>query len=414
MRKKIMSILIVGMIVIELFCGNIYARQDVHNIEGGELLKQFCNQKIEKSYESTMENYKQIQAGIKSDYILKIVETSDEHRKYFGGTYIDNNDELVIMLTETVEEEEQFYESVVGSDSVCYEQCEVTLVELKKIKENILTFCERNKESEDEDIAELIDSIVSVGTYIDENVVYVEIINFDAKKEDVFKKYVSASNRIVFEDVNKNELDASKLYIGDNIYTYTDGEATEYSIGFRCKRLISDGSYSYGFVTAGHNNFILKGVFIGYTSRKPIGLILVRAFNDGGKVDASYVVTYSDYELCSVTATDEVYITGTKYISNYTTGATVYKANFWGEEKGKIKSTDATFTSEGITIKDVVKATYASYAGDSGTLIYMKQNGKNVPAGIHMGRAKKWYESGVYSYFIKAKNIINELDVIPY
>lgn len=102
---------------------------------------------------------------------------------------------------------------------------------------------------------------------------------------------------------------------------------------------------------------------------------------------------------------------------NLTEGKTVYMAGATSTLKsGKIVSSSMIADGsddDGVTIKDCVEASYLSDPGDSGGLVYLKQNNQQYIAGINVAEC---YENKkeVGSIFVKAKNVVDVLNIIPY
>lgn len=86
----------------------------------------------------------------------------------------------------------------------------------------------------------------------------------------------------------------------------------------------------------------------------------------------------------------------------YKVGRTTYRTS------GKITSNNVSTMYNGYPISNMTTATYSSSGGDSGGIVYGKNNSKNIPAGIHHGR---YNSDGIYT---KAINVVNTLNVYPY
>ena len=105
------------------------------------------------------------------------------------------------------------------------------------------------------------------------------------------------------------------------------------------------------------------------------------------------------------------------YASTYTEGNTVHMAGGeTGLTSGKIISSSVVADGtddDPVTIRDCVFADYLSVEGDSGGLVYIKQNGNKYISGINMARCFEGNEE-VGSYFVKAKNVIDVFDLVVY
>lgn len=305
---------------------------------------------------------------------------------------------------------------VIGKEGVNYRQCSISIKKLEELKEYICDFHSENVgiECEDDKLELLLDSIVAVGIYTDKNKVFVQIVDCNKEKVSTFKKYIIDSEYIIFED-SDNYIDNSDYFLepGEQIKMYAEGAYREWSIGFRCKKLNSSGNYIYGFITAGHGTKKYGAVYS--SSGDYIGYVYTRCYDNYGTTDAAFVyVTNSKYG-----CTRMVYGYGysqyisANYISKYVTGATIYMAGCMsGLTSGTIESTSTYMSAkvDGVYYKtyDVVKANYIGQGGDSGGLVFSIENGSKYVAGIHKG------SSGNYSYFVKAKNIKEDLGIVLY
>ncbi len=84
---------------------------------------------------------------------------------------------------------------------------------------------------------------------------------------------------------------------------------------------------------------------------------------------------------------------------------------------GKILSLNHSYTPEGYKEKfnDCVLASYKSDEGDSGGLVYMDANGEYRIAGNHVCTyVDRETKQCLSSIFIKAENIIKDVDIMPY
>ena len=81
-------------------------------------------------------------------------------------------------------------------------------------------------------------------------------------------------------------------------------------------------------------------------------------------------------------------------------------------QTGTVKSTSYDFTSvSGVIFEDFVSASYYSYLGDSGGLVFSMVNNDYVIAGVHHGRVGFILTNAVFS---KAGNIFNEFNLANY
>ncbi len=400
--KKIISTLLIGVLMLSLSTHLIFANEV--SKDGGELLKELYESEIKLDDIITLEDVKNYEASVQSTHLSNIMEVNTEYAQYYGGSYVDG-EKVVVLLTQNNDSMISFCENNINQNA-SYELCEVSLAELKAIKTYICDYIMNYVESDVNEINELIDSIVSVGTYIMQNKVFVEMINCTDEKIELFKKYVIESEYIVFEDINAINDDVTSLKPGQ--YIYIDG-AGGYSMGFRCKKLKMDGTYQYGFVTAAHGN--REGNYVKLSANGVnIGYIELREYTYGGTVDASfvYLTNYSDFETTNIISGSSTEYLSTTYSENWVPGTLVYKSGATtGITSGQIASNDSLCITNTGKLYDTYKCLYSSAPGDSGGIIYTGTGVKSV-VGIHKS------SSSAYTYAVKVENICETFDVTLY
>lgn len=315
------------------------------------------------------------------------------------------------MLTSIEEDVINFCEDAIG-DSINYEQCNVSLQELDKIKESIADYWTNYKSSTDIAMNELVESIVSIGISPKQNAVFVLISDCSEEKIELFRERIVDSDYIVFENSKEIYSSATSLTSGSQVVIHCEDGDYSYSLGFRCKRLLSNSSYEYGFVTAAHGTH--TGALVYTPEMELIGTITKKKFTDGGTVDVAFVkIDTTKYSISnSLLNYTGGSLTSGGVKTNFETTDTVYKV---GHET---ELTAGTITGVGgvvyvkdfrVYIYDVCRATYDSTEGDSGGVVYEKVNDttRNV-AGIH------FCTNDEYSFFATIPNIKSELGITLY
>lgn len=342
-----------------------------------------------------------------ASYIDNIMKANSEYAKFYGGVYLKNG-KAIVKLTNTEKEVISFIENSTNT-AVNYEKCNASLNELEAISEYILNYKLSCELVEDETLKELLDSIVSATVYIERNEVSVSIKECSDEKIALFQKYVIDSEHIVFNSGEALVNEVSYIKPGQSIQIKINGTKYPYSMGFRCKKLNSNGTYMYGFVTAAHY-FVERNNPV-YVGNVQIGSVQSVSYANGGNVDASFVqVTNANYD-CTTT----IYSSGTSLIGGSGIaheGETVAKAgNATGVTTGIVLSESDWVTSvDGKTIYDLYEVSYSSSEGDSGGVVYSPSS--RVVLGIHRGNAgTEMYPS---KCAVKVANIKSGLGVSLY
>jgi len=409
-KKKVISGILIISILATCMMSNVFAANS-ETVEGGTILRELYESKKEVEAVNAVPTAKQIkedEAATRSLYLDDVMAVNSEYSKYYGGSYLDDG-ELVVLLTDTSTPMKSFVKNTIES-TPRFEKCDVSLQELKAIKEVILNYWENYVEGTNKELNEMVDSIVSVGTYVDQNKVYVHIVDCDEDKIRLFKENVICSENVFTANCDKVYDSSVQLKAGAAISSSGGGTR---SIGFRGKRLKSNGSYEKGFVTAAHKLNINESILYAGTT---IGYVSALKFTNNGKTDAAFVcLSRTDYECIN-----KMQISGLTYSSytrNVTTGMTVSKeGQTTGWTSGVIRSTDEEIATRNngvkTTIKDLYLANYTSDLGDSGGIVYKTTSIGYLVVGIHKATGM---ENGEYmSYIVKVKNILDELNITMY
>lgn len=374
---------------------------------GGEVLEMLYEETTMTSEVTTSAMQLEYENNLRALYLDSIMKTRNTYASYFGGCYLKNG-ELVVKLTDVSETIVSYVNGIVGG-LVEYEKCSVSLGELKVIKSHIENYIIANIGSDDELTSRLIDSIVCVSTDIVGNAVCVSIKDCSKEQISLFKKMIIDSEYVTFRYSEGYVDDVVYVKPGEEIIIMVNGESKYYSMGFRCKKLKSNGTYAKGFVTAAHGGPSVGDIV--YTAGwQQIGSVLAKSYSNGGKVDAVFVeVTNSNYD-CSNT----IYSNGTILTAGTATlsvGSSVSKYGYsTALTSGEISDTDASLIDNGITITNLYEADYMSAYGDSGCVVFDPIS--KLIAGIHKGRDATFNKNK--AYFVKTSNIRSSLGVTLY
>lgn len=274
----------------------------------------------------------------------------------YAGSYLDENGNLVVMLTENVPHQRQLICQAAGSSQITFQSASYAM-------------------NDDADL---------------NTVVFVEQHRRDAVLQD------GGGAVLLFVA----PLIDTSLQIGTIMAGGAVSIGTTYSVAFPCKRTVS-GATQYGFVTAAHGTYTGQAVSAGGQS---IGTIAVRKY--GGNTDAAFVrITNSNWSASYMIQCSSQTLTKTSV--NPAVNTTVYKCgNGSGHKAGTVKSTSVSFFAEdGTAMTGLTSATYNRAKGDSGGIVY---NGSRQICGVHHGG------DDTYAFFTKSTYVRDNLGVSLY
>lgn len=411
-RKGIICITILAMLI-SLFSVNVSAMQPT-KLSGGQLLKQeILEDGLLNNQNLNVENSED--ASIIATYLENYISSNDKAKQVYGGCYIDDNGRLNVLLTNNATETIINDIKAVTDDSARLGDCEYTLEELNILKEYISDYMA--VESSDEQIKEVTENISAVGIYQKQNKIFVRLRDDSYENIQNFKEIISDSETIIFEKGQGYTPCSSTLMCGSKIYISSNPESGDYSIAFRCKRLTSSGNYATGFMTAAHGNNVRDTVYAytGSNTVTSIGYVMAWCYTNNGRVDSAFVcINNSNYIMSNTIHAGAGTLVAGAYASTYTEGNTVYMAGAYSTlTSGRIIANSVVADGsddDGVTIRDCVQASYSSVEGDSGGLIFIRQNSSNYIAGINSAKAT----NNNSSFFIKMSNIRNVFDIVLY
>lgn len=349
----------------------------------------------EKQYAGETENIKVLLSKIER----KEVPVLDD--KYIVDNYEDikNVDEYYELIKSQIKEEKEL------------QARNNKLDEVKIIKKKI--YCVEISEAEKASYAEKVykeylQMAESMGSTIEEHQKVLEImgLNDETCDTDDLKDNYAGS---YLDDEGNMVVVLDKDESGNKVYS------TRCSIGLKAYTIDSDGKKRYGFVTCGHG--LAKGdtIYIDGLCKTKIGKVIKRKYS--GKVDASFVeVTNSNYTPSRVVyysnssgSTSNGKTISTSYLYVWYTGFTVYKAGSTTYlTSGTLTSYNYSATIGNVAFKDMYKAKIKVKSGDSGGIMYTKDDGEYCALGITK------CSDGTYSGFIKWNNIDDSFEIYFY
>ncbi|MCI9125997.1 MAG: hypothetical protein HFG28_02210 [Eubacterium sp.] len=374
--------------------------------------------------------------------ILKIMGWEDEEcdesdlNNNYAGTYLDDNDKLVVMLDEDAKGNTKLEKRIKKIDvntkvkKVKYNCKELAIVK-EKYDEKMCWLSKMKKIGKlTHEQSLVLKNVIGCGITLEKNCVTVYMKKINKYYKDLFEKHVFKSKILRFQREKAEDKTANtKLKLGRAVYkhiktTYSGNKkmvsSSICSIGLKAYTIDSNGKKRYGFVTCGHGLSIGDSIYIDALCEKKIGRVIKRKFS--GKVDASFVeVTNSNYTPSRVVyySDSSGKISGgatisTSYLYAWYTGFTVYKAGATTYlTSGKLTdysySTNVSDAENGtVTMKDLYRAKIKVKQGDSGGIFYTKDDGEYCALGITESI------SGNYANFVKWNNIDDKFNIYFY
>lgn len=413
MKRKVITIITSIAILLSLFSVNASVVQ-AESLSGGQLLKQYVmeNSVVDDATIST-ELTAEDEASINASYIQSYIESNETAKQSYGGCYIDDNGKLHVLFTENVANSVVNSVNTMTENNTVYETCEYTLEELTALKEYISGFM--SAQITDAELSEIADDIAAVGIDEYNNNVFVKMKNCNEEKIQFFKNYISNSNAITFKNTNGYQ-NAVDIIAGSQIYISGAGY---YSVGFRCKKLMSSGSYANGFMTAAHGNETGSPVYYyrsAYNQGVEIGYVMDRKYSYGGNVDCAFVyITNTTYVPTNTLYAQAGTLVSGIYATTYTYGSEVRMVGATtGYSYGYITSTSIDLELGGVgetmVIIDCVEANYVSAEGDSGGVVYEIVSLTSCLSGLVNSYGIDDSTGQCLSAFIKIPNIINSFN----
>lgn len=301
---------------------------------------------------------------------------------FYGGCYLNSNNELVILLTDM--SKKSYFEGFLGISGIKYEKCAFPISALKSTKREIRSYFEQNPTNE------ITKNCTSVYLRDRDNILVVRFKKSDSRLETLFKSNVMNSDMIIFEYIEGDELVntvATDINAGSKCSVILSStKQGDSSVGYKVKT--SDGKI--GFIGAAHA--IPKNTKV-YVGNKSCAVSSSTKWQNSGSLDATF---------CEITDTSLFMpsnkIEGTKYtlsgkLSLPGVGTIVHKNGFeTGDSYGTIESTDADATENGVTFTNLTKVkNMNSDYGDSGGIVFSIVTSTNTvyTVGIVKGKGTK-------------------------
>ncbi len=308
----------------------------------------------------------------------------------YGGSYINDDNNLVIKLTENNAVSRKIVTDVI--DNVIVEKCEYSYGELLAASNTIMEkLGNYNNDLKYENFCTDVKGCAIDDEY---NIIKVYIDNLDESKILWFKNKIDDSSYISFEEF-EGSINEEVLYSGQGFKI----PSSLFSSAFRVIRTIDTGR-QYGFLTCAHG--LNVGDVVRSDSGDAIGTVRLRKYE--GAYDISYVQLYnkSGYSNTIVNSPYTLNATNDDLCHPVKNQLVYFYSRYDYDVFGKITSTNVSFNYNGKSFSGLIGANYPSRGGDSGGLVCTVPNNQSSnPVGIHKGTF------GEYKVFTSAVKAIN-------
>lgn len=120
---------------------------------------------------------------------------------YYGGSYLNDKGQLVILVTDDTEEIKQKICSFAGSDDIIFEPARFSYAQLEKIQSDVMQQKSRlSAQSNNPALRRLAEDIVACHLNDRYNHITVDIKHLNDEKVQLFKQAISDSEALVFEN----------------------------------------------------------------------------------------------------------------------------------------------------------------------------------------------------------------------
>lgn len=348
-------------------------------------------------------HYSKLMSSYKSDGLPK----ANDYPDYYGGAYLDDNGKLVIKINQDyngpdklTDTKNKIKNSIKSSDDdITYEQCKYSYKYLTQIVDKLSSIMANSKGSG------ILTNIKSYQLLDKENRIVVGLADVNNQPTKNYIYSFCDPGCLSFIQDNGSFTDLGTVYTypnvnpGDWVHGIENG-----SLGYRAKK-----NGIIGFVTAGHVTSLNNTLLLNYNQN----IAVCTDYNYSGSVDAAF---------CKVTdpncvLMNSIYNSGIQNttliptVVNPAVGTAVNKyTHTSGHSSGKIISTNAGFTVNGIVWNNLTSTDMVMYNGDSGGPCYTFNIFTNE--GSIAGIVKCQY--GNYYYYTKASVINSMFGLTPY
>lgn len=357
----------------------------------------------EKQYEAAKTNTRLLASfeysnSLKAKSIFGSSNEGAYYPEYYGGSYVDDNGDLTILLTENNQNIQNTVKNIADDNRIKFKNSKYSYAELTRLSDTISNKVQENLNNKVRS-KNILDDVEGTALIDDKNIIKVFIKDINDQKIKEFKENVVDSDALVFMNSSEENVDDAGYQLSGQKISTSSGSGL--SSAFRVRRA-TDNGFEYGFLTCGHGNKLRDSVYD--NSGNLLGTVDLRKCS--GNIDTSYVMLSSGSTFSnSISTTPYTLTTTNDGIVRPTSGLYVYLygAKTHGSS-GKVESTNVTFSADSVSFNGFIGSSYARESGDSGGLICCSSSSSNYtknPVGVHKGRFAG------YSVFTNACNIIN-------
>ncbi len=329
----------------------------------------------------SINQYNLLLAAFKHEHLnRKTFEDDGEYPDYYAGAYLNDNKELVVLITDSDTRNIEEVREYTKNDDIIIEQKSNPYNELSELQNQIFSTYtqyyekyENNLSEVNDDLLNVLASFIGVGISQKNNKVIVHLKNIDEQSINAFKKYISSSDIIYFEQ--RSFVTSDTTYLNSGAYIRANQDGGPGSIGFRCQIYLDnedyDNKYLKGFFTAGHVTGAMQYTEVFDSAGYKIGDLAAYKYQDN--VDAAFVALGTNYEMNASTRVGVAL--GDNYFTSMAEGSTVNMCGANTSTSGEIVNTSYSFTTEsGVALSDVYRCDYSGVGGDSGGVVYSYYN----------------------------------------
>lgn len=315
----------------------------------------------------------------------------------FGGAYIDDEGELVVLLVEEEPSDVNQIKLAANAEVLQTQDCEYSYNELLYVINNINDNLEYLYEN----------GIIISEMYEDvyENRVYIGVDELTDDKRDVIRNIVDSGCMYIYNKYLQSEEMAGVDVKGGMEISSSLGSST---VGFCAKR-----NGVEGFVVAGHA--VGSAGDTVYVSNTQLGTVVATAYYNNSNADAAFVrksTNVNTIEMihgykCRYVATDIAY---------YPVGTRVYKFGKTTQQtQGEVLNNYYTSYASNLYFTNQTTTSFKVEPGDSGGPVFTIGTVVNGHItcrllGIVRARYKEYGQSGYKAIFSKYEYIVDELD----
>ena len=365
-----------------------------------------------------------------STYLQSALLVDTALSEVYGGRYLDENKNLVILTTDPSAATTQAFRQAANNPNVEVRTVAYSWDELEAVYDDldtqVMAYCEQQESYAPSDV---LLSLTYIGVDEMNNQVIVRLQDLNEASEEAFRTRFDVSDAVVFkEGGHMVECATVEPGMGMSIRT-TNNQWTQSSIGFFARMDNLDGTYSLGFTTAAHATYFsaVGAVVRDFTQQNTLGIYRKNNFGtifnntDIAFIEASYGTVF-DHSVSNLTSS---YYLSTNEISatSVNQGDTIYFSGVYGYRVLKANGSTGTSYSIGqdeehqevIEVKDVLSAEInGNYLvlleGDSGGVAWRINGGTAEVVGTLVGKSNNVSDY----YFAKVEHSCDALDLDLY